>query len=380
MENIDNFKRILLNMNYDSKKTLSENVEGVLLNESYPVKVITSGGWNGPDKGTNFSIDKYTLKHKDTNFVLIDTKLNGFLVTLRYTCGEQSLSIQASPNNQFTGTIIDSNSLEQKLEIDYCRKKGDDMLSDNMFWKKGEDLSGRWVELYNALLASGFSFKLLDKDKKATTDPKLAYQMWWRNFIINRNLGKYTFITFGSPATVYANLMLKYTGQKDLGRVTLKITKGYTDTDLMSLKAFLEKDWKTTSKKEEKVIDYTQEKKKSGGSNTNTSNQNSTGWNTTCKGTYSMGCKTSEVGQAQQCLKDDGLYPYRVDDKFGSKTRDAVKAKIGKTYFTDADLQTICKTKQGGGGDDLSDFNNDGNQEKGGNQELEDKTWVGDVY
>jgi len=106
----------------------------------------------------------------------------------------------------------------------------------------------------------------------------------------------------------------------------------------------------------------------------------STGWNENCKGTYSMGCKTSEVGQAQQCLKDDGLYPYRVDDKFGSKTRDAVKAKIGKTYFTDADLQTICKTKQGGGGDDLSDFNNDGNQEKGGNQELEDKTWTGDVY
>ena len=36
-----------------------------------------------------------------------------------------------------------------------------------------------------------------------------------------------------------------------------------------------------------------------------------------CKGTYSMGCITPEVGEAQQCLKDEGLYPYRVDNKFG---------------------------------------------------------------
>ena len=348
MENIDSLKRILLNMNYDSKKTLSENVEGVLLNEAYPVKVIASGGVNGPEAGTKGSIEKYTLRHKDKNYVLVDTTLNKFPITLKYNCGEQSITIQASPNNQFTGTILDANTLEQKLEIEYCRGKGDDMVSDNMFWKKGDDLSGRWVDLYNVLIASGFPFKLLDKNKKATTDPKVATQMWFKNFLINRNLGKYTFITVGSPATVYANLMQKYDGQKDLGRVTLKITKGYTDTDLMTLKLFLEKDWKTTPKKDEKVIDYTQPKKetnyvtKSGGNNTGSVS----GWNENCKGTYSKGCKTPEVGQAQQCLKDDGLYPYTVDNKFGRKTVDALKAKIGKTSFTDADLQTICKTKQ----------------------------------
>ena len=52
-------------------------------------------------------------------------------------------------------------------------------------------------------------------------------------------------------------------------------------------------------KKDEKVIDYTQEKKK-------TTIKSS--WNEGCKGTYSMSCKTPEVGQAQQCLKDQGLY------------------------------------------------------------------------
>jgi len=188
MENIDSLKRILLNMNYDSKKTLSENVEGVLLNEAYPVKVITSGGVNGPEAGTKGSIEKYTLRHKDKNYVLVDTTLNKFPITLKYNCGEQSITIQASPNNQFTGTILDANTLEQKLEIEYCRGKGDDMVSDNMFWKKGDDLSGRWVDLYNVLIASGFAFKLLDKNKKATTDPKAATQMWFKNFIINRNL------------------------------------------------------------------------------------------------------------------------------------------------------------------------------------------------
>ena len=105
-----------------------------------------------------------------------------------------------------------------------------------------------------------------------------------------------------------------------------------------------------------------------------------TGWNEKCKGTYSIGCKTPEVGEAQQCLKDEGLYQYTVDNKFGSKTRSAVYKKLNKSSFTDEDLKTICKTKQGGGGDDLSDFNQDFNQEKGGNQELEDKTWTGDVY
>ena len=95
-----------------------------------------------------------------------------------------------------------------------------------------------------------------------------------------------------------------------------------------------------------------------------------------------MSCKTPEVGQAQQCLKDANLYPYRVDNKFGKLTRDAVKSKLGKSSFTDADLQTICKTKEGSGssGDDLSDFNQDYNQEKGSDREKEDTTWTGDLY
>ena len=119
---------------------------------------------------------------------------------------------------------------------------------------------------------------------------------------------------------------------------------------------------------------YTQEKKKKGGGGNVPPVSSS--WNTTCKGTYSMGCNTPEVGQAQQCLKDANLYPYRVDNKFGKLTRNAVNAKIGKSSFTDADLQTICKAKEGSGGNDFDRDMGVVSDEK----EKEDTTWTGDVY
>jgi hypothetical protein len=88
------------------------------------------------------------------------------------------------------------------------------------------------------------------------------------------------------------------------------------------------------------------------------------------------------LGKHNNVLKDQGLYPYRVDNKFGKRTKNAVNQKLGKSSFTDADLQTICKTKEGSGssGDDLSDFNQDYNQEKGSDREKEDTTWTGDLY
>jgi len=103
-----------------------------------------------------------------------------------------------------------------------------------------------------------------------------------------------------------------------------------------------------------------------------------TGWNENCKPNYKIGCKSITIGKAQQCLKDDGLYPYRVDDKFGRRTEEAVYKKLKKYNFTDSDLQTICKTTQGGGGDDM-DFDKDN---RGGSEEREkeDTTWTGEVY
>jgi hypothetical protein len=398
MKNIneDLIKRSLLYMNYDSKKTLSENVEGVLLNEaktdkSYFLAVLTHGPGDTSKQLNSQEILVGSEISKDGDFV--DVKSGS--INYRFDCKSKIFTSEnIGVTNIFdhyndttwvssSGKVKAGSEMENVLLTEYCLSKTDDEIADDTswfwnfsfqnFWYKGLDSSGYWVELYNELNASGYQFKLLNKDKKATTDIKTATQMWWKNFIISRNLDKYPFITVGSPAIAYANLQKKYEGEKNLTNVILKMGKGFVGTDLMSLKNFLDTDWKAVPKKDEKVIDYTQEKKK-------TTIKSS--WNEGCKGTYSMSCKTPEVGQAQQCLKDANLYPYRVDNKFGKLTRDAVKSKLGKSSFTDADLQTICKTKEGSGssGDDLSDFNQDYNQEKGSDREKEDTTWTGDLY
>ena len=67
---------------------------------------------------------------------------------------------------------------------------------------------------------------------------------------------------------------------------------------------------------------------------------------TECSNTYSYGCRSEKIEEAQKCLKDQGLYSYTVDGKFGSKTLKSIKSKLNKTYFTDSDITAICGRKQ----------------------------------
>ena len=67
---------------------------------------------------------------------------------------------------------------------------------------------------------------------------------------------------------------------------------------------------------------------------------------TECSNTYSYGCKSEKIEDAQKCLKDQGLYSYTVDGKFGGRTLKAIKSKLNKTYFNDSDITTICGKKQ----------------------------------
>lgn len=57
-----------------------------------------------------------------------------------------------------------------------------------------------------------------------------------------------------------------------------------------------------------------------------------------CTGTYSVGCKSQVIRKAQGCL---GI---TADGLFGPETKGAVVAKLGKSAFTDADINTICGT------------------------------------
>jgi hypothetical protein len=57
-----------------------------------------------------------------------------------------------------------------------------------------------------------------------------------------------------------------------------------------------------------------------------------------CTGTYSVGCKSQVIRKAQGCL---GI---TADGLFGPETKGAIVAKLGKSAFTDADVNTICGT------------------------------------
>ena len=64
-----------------------------------------------------------------------------------------------------------------------------------------------------------------------------------------------------------------------------------------------------------------------------------------CTDNYSKGCTSGVIGKVQACL---GI---RVDDKFGPETEGAVQNKLGKTTFTNAEVDKLCeKVTTGGGG------------------------------
>lgn len=65
-----------------------------------------------------------------------------------------------------------------------------------------------------------------------------------------------------------------------------------------------------------------------------------------CTDNYTKGCTSGVIGKVQGCLN------IKVDDKFGPETEGAVQAKLGKTTFTNADVNKLCeKVSVGGGGD-----------------------------
>lgn len=66
-----------------------------------------------------------------------------------------------------------------------------------------------------------------------------------------------------------------------------------------------------------------------------------------CTETYVKGCISDTIKKIQGCL---GL---SVDGKMGPNTVSAVSAKIGRSYFTDADVEKLCGGKVIDGGQDL---------------------------
>jgi hypothetical protein len=365
MKNIneDLIKRSLLYMNYDSKKTLNENYEGLNLltegttNKNYELTLLRGA--------TNFALPRINiLKGKNIRRFDRSTGVGTTVkeVIISYIENNDIIYMCGTKNFINFASVYQNDEFAKLLEAEYCKTTSKTSSFD---WMANGD-NNYWAVLKTNLEKND----LVPYVKESTNDNQGTFY-YWGKFIVWRNTPN-KFITHADTNDLgkISNYNGKYAGQNALSNIELTLSNGEKSNVL----DFITKYSSTISGRDSGVRndpgkdrkpkpDYTP-----GGGGKNE-----------CKGTYSMGCITPEVGEAQQCLKDDGLYPYRVDNKFGSKTRDAVKAKIGKTYFTDADLQTICKTKKGGGGDDEYDFDKDMGGGSG-QQEKEDTTWTGDVY
>lgn len=292
---------------------------------------------------------------------------NGDILTIgqfQYNCSKKIFGIDPNSTTYSSsfGAVYESSDFAKFLDENHCKSTSK---SSSFDWM-AKNNNAYWQVLKTSLEKND-----LVPYVKESSDAKQGSYYYWGKFVVWRNTPN-KFITHSDTNVLgkISNYNGKYAGQNALSDIELILSNGEKSNVL----DFITKYTSTISGRDSGIQNDPGKNKKpdyTPGDSNKPKNE--------CKGTYSMGCITPEVGEAQQCLKDDGLYTYRVDNKFGSKTRDAIKAKIGKTYFTDADLQTICKTKKGGGGEDEYDFDKDMGGGSGG-QEKEDTTWTGDVY
>jgi hypothetical protein len=372
MENLSDVKRILLNINYDSKNTLNENLQ-LLNEEAFNAKVKKAQGGN-PSLFANNPV--FTISLGKVNYDKTNKEVNGNMTTsgkagkwsfgFEYDCaaGKNYFKMVNTPNGQFENTEFTSEGLLNYVKKNYCSTTA--QLKKNM----AEDNDKYWSVLKEQLVKAA---PLVPYVKEGTHSTKGQYY-YWGKFLIWR-FGT-TFVVKSPSAGVIINSTgnnASYAGQT-LDRVLIKTDKNTTTTLLQFIKDNSTAEDKKEEKKE-KVIDYTDKNNKGGGGN-NTQQKKQTPIQTyDCVNEFGVGCVKPEVGQVQQCLKDQGLYNYTVDNKFGSRTLKALRNAIGVSSFTKADITTICKSDKGGGGNQ-NDFDQDFSEK----EKSTDTTWTGEVY
>jgi hypothetical protein len=389
MENNEILKKVLLQMNYDSKKTLSENYENInLLTEDDVLrtgKIVKSPGYSNTYEPLKLN-KPFTFQDKtyivDGNKIVIfgKHKETGLDVDLKYSCGDKDFKLVFNPPERkkpysYTNDIrlaqdseISIPTLKTDVDKKYCGVVvgGGNKGVDNMAGEK------YWGVLLQKLKDAGYPFK-----EGLTSGTNLPIY-WFGPFVIYR-YGN-TFITYKKGAD-YHNAKIsvlsykgKYAGQvlTDITLVTNVFSKGAKP----NLKDWIDYLYKTTEKTKE--IPGTGSKKQNevppGGLEKNPSGlKKSKGEFIDCTGTYTYGCKSPKIGEAQKCMKDQGLYSYKIDNSFGLKTYEAIKKKLNKTSFTDADVNVICGKKQ----DEKSPLDFEGGGGGSGAKE-EDYVWRGE--
>jgi len=364
MENNEILKKVLLQMNYDSKKTLSENYENINLLKEDDVlrtgKIVKSPGYSKIyeplklNKPFTFTVHSTNKSNNYSNeFIIGGThKETGLLVNLKYVCGDENFKLDLNPKEKLPisytndmmlaqGSEISIPTLKTSVDKEHCGVVGSGSKgNDNM---AGEEY---WGVLLKQLNDAGYAFK--ETEGVDTKNPLY----WWGPFIIQR-YGP-NFITYkkgdssGNAKISVLSYKGKYSGQV-ITDILLATTVIYFKDETPNLKEWIDYLYKTTEKTKE--IPGTGSKKQNevprgGLQKYPKDTKKSKGEFIDCTGTYTYGCKSPKIGEAQKCMKDQGLYSYKVDNEFGLKTYDAIKKKLNKTSFTDADVNVICGKKQ----------------------------------
>jgi hypothetical protein len=373
MRNLDSLKQILLNMNYDSKATFSENKK--ILEQNLILE---------------FEIGKYCLK---TDYEL---EIPGFNRTLKSgTCFEPksnpghnawAVALNSGNSNVNFPYVLDCS--EKHGVILFSNKEGNitDMYTKGPNFTSGkilkfvEEQNDETTKLINDLIkyfcvpfnkqGRGDEDKILDVTPINGLPAYLKRPEGQENFEENKEKSKnffknYTCVTEypGVESKALFNGFLVYEISKDGSYY--RFSMGENDNKLHRCKFSGQERWDDKTCIGDVVTDCNDEvfkktssvgtgsKPPSTQTKTQTKPKTQTKTQTKtqveyidCNGTYSYGCKSPKIEEAQKCLKDQGLYTKTVDGKFGGNTLKAVKSKINKTYFTDADIANICGRKQ----------------------------------
>lgn len=230
---------------------------------------------------------------------------------------------------------------------------------------KDDDIT-YWKALFDVLESAGYD--PITKGSAISTSSKF----YVGNFTISRDSKPFVCLNCPSPTPSESQLLTsgytfanidpdrggtpgKYSGESDLAKIPLLTfnSPGKERTNLIDFLALTATKPGVKDKTGGKTGGYTGgggTGGKTGGDTGGKTGGKTGGWKS-CSGTYSYGCKSPEVGEAQRCL---GIY---ADNKFGGKTLNAIKRKLGKSSFTDNDLKNIiCKKPGGGGGKSEYDF------------------------
>jgi hypothetical protein len=244
--------------------------------------------------------------------------------------------VQSSYSNpEEMSWYIDSTSQKQPFDS-LCKSSKTEKIVDGSSQNKSNNTQSvggsnvindeAWQNLFDKLSVK-FNVKI---DNKVTT-PTQSKFFTIGNFTINRN--GVPFIKLGQKGDAgyrSGTIIEKYNNQ-ELDQFKIRVWQG--DDQFMPLWVFL------NLQTEPKVVDKPKVdsgKKYSGGGGTG----NSVG--TTykdCSGSYIKGCKSETIKKVQGCL---GL---SADGKMGPNTVNVIKSKLGRTYFTDTDVNTLCSNK-----------------------------------